>query len=214
MSVNEKMTAIANKIRSLLGLSGKMGLDAMAANLDAEQANVAAAFAAIAEKGVSVPDGGTSGALAAAIAAIPSGGVTIKTGAFTVTTTDTAEVIEHGMGCIPGTIFVIKNESDISGSSSNYGFDDLLFSAKLNENEYVYTRKYVSRFGYYSSVSSTTRSYTYPDSVTHSKLTTVPTGSILTTSCINNVTETTFTTPSYMYGGEKYIWIAFSEAII
>ena len=33
MSVNSKMTAIADKIRTLLGLSGKMGLDAMANNL-------------------------------------------------------------------------------------------------------------------------------------------------------------------------------------
>lgn len=33
MSVNSKMTAIADKIRSLLGLTGIMGLDAMANNL-------------------------------------------------------------------------------------------------------------------------------------------------------------------------------------
>lgn len=33
MSVSTKMTAIADKIRSLLGLTGTMGLDAMASNL-------------------------------------------------------------------------------------------------------------------------------------------------------------------------------------
>ena len=33
MSVNAKMTAIADKIRSLLGLTDKMGFDAMASNL-------------------------------------------------------------------------------------------------------------------------------------------------------------------------------------
>lgn len=33
MSVHSKMTAIADKIRTLLGLSGKLGLDAMASNL-------------------------------------------------------------------------------------------------------------------------------------------------------------------------------------
>lgn len=33
MSVNSKMTAIADKIRALLGISGKIGLDAMADNL-------------------------------------------------------------------------------------------------------------------------------------------------------------------------------------
>lgn len=34
MSVNSKMTAIADKIRELLGYSGRMNLDAMASNLD------------------------------------------------------------------------------------------------------------------------------------------------------------------------------------
>lgn len=33
MSVNSKMTAIADKIRALLGITGTMGMDAMANNL-------------------------------------------------------------------------------------------------------------------------------------------------------------------------------------
>ena len=33
MSVNSKMTVIANRIRSLLGITGAMGLDAMSDNL-------------------------------------------------------------------------------------------------------------------------------------------------------------------------------------
>ena len=33
MSVNSKMTAIADKVRTLLGISGKLGLDAMSTNL-------------------------------------------------------------------------------------------------------------------------------------------------------------------------------------
>lgn len=40
MSVNSKMTAIADKIRTLLGLSGEMGLDAMATNLQDANAEV------------------------------------------------------------------------------------------------------------------------------------------------------------------------------
>ena len=40
MSVNSKMTAIADKIRALLGLSGTMGLDAMASNLQAANTEV------------------------------------------------------------------------------------------------------------------------------------------------------------------------------
>ena len=40
MSVNSKMTAINDKIRSLLGITGKMGLDDMATNLGTVQNNV------------------------------------------------------------------------------------------------------------------------------------------------------------------------------
>lgn len=40
MSVNSKMFAIANKIRTMLGLTDKMGLDDMANNLDAAQNEV------------------------------------------------------------------------------------------------------------------------------------------------------------------------------
>ena len=40
MSVSSKMTAIANKIRTLLGISGTMGLDAMATNLGTVQDEV------------------------------------------------------------------------------------------------------------------------------------------------------------------------------
>ena len=74
MSVNSKMTAIADKIRTLLGLTGTMGLDEMAAHLGTEQSNVTAALAAIAGKGVTVPEGSNSDSLAALIAAIEAGG--------------------------------------------------------------------------------------------------------------------------------------------
>lgn len=40
MSVKSKMTAIADRIRSLLGISGTMGLDNMATNLDTAQNEV------------------------------------------------------------------------------------------------------------------------------------------------------------------------------
>lgn len=40
MSVNSKMTAIADKIRSILGVSGSLGLDAMASNLSSVQGSV------------------------------------------------------------------------------------------------------------------------------------------------------------------------------
>ena len=77
MSVNSKMTAIADKIRALLGLSGTMGLDAMTDNLTTEQTNIMNAFTAIGNKGGTVPSSKVSGNLASAINSIPSG-VTVQ----------------------------------------------------------------------------------------------------------------------------------------
>lgn len=73
MSVAAKMTAIADNIRSLLGISGKLGLDAMATNLGTERTNIDSAFAAVGNKGGTVPSSKVSGNLAAAIASIPAG---------------------------------------------------------------------------------------------------------------------------------------------
>ena len=74
MSVNSKMTAIADKIRTLRGISGTMGLDTMATHIGNEQTAITAALAALVEKGVDVPAGSTSDALAGLIEAIESGG--------------------------------------------------------------------------------------------------------------------------------------------
>lgn len=54
------LTNIANPLRTLLGLTGGMTPEEMAANGAAVQTNVTAALAKIAEKGVTVPDGSTS----------------------------------------------------------------------------------------------------------------------------------------------------------
>ena len=77
MSVDSKMTAIADKIRSLLGITGTMGMDAMATNLGTEQTNIANAFTAVSNKGGTVPSSKVSGNLASAINSIPKG-VTIQ----------------------------------------------------------------------------------------------------------------------------------------
>lgn len=70
MSVNSKMSAIADKIRALLGITGTMGLDAMATNLTTVQSYINSALAAIADRGVSVPTGATIKNLPELIAAI------------------------------------------------------------------------------------------------------------------------------------------------
>ena len=81
--VNAKMTAIADKIRSLLGITGKMGLDAMAANLETEKGNINAAFTSVETKGGAIPESKVSGNLANAILGIPQGPeIRKKTGTF------------------------------------------------------------------------------------------------------------------------------------
>lgn len=72
MSVNSKMTAIADKIRILCGITGTMGLDAMASNLATLQSQITAALTEIANKGVDVPSGATAGNLASLIAILPA----------------------------------------------------------------------------------------------------------------------------------------------
>lgn len=74
MSVSEKLTAIANEIRTLSGTTEAKGLDAMATDLQAANAAVTAIGTAIAGKGVTVPDGTSIGGMAALINDIPSGG--------------------------------------------------------------------------------------------------------------------------------------------
>lgn len=84
MSVNSKMKAVADKIRSLLGIDGTMGLDAMASNLGTVQTNIASAFTAVANKGGTVPSFKVVGNLAGAINSIPSGvAVQRAAGSFT-----------------------------------------------------------------------------------------------------------------------------------
>lgn len=83
MSVNSKMTAIADKIRTLLGISGKLGMDAMSTNLgtavnacDAQAALIRQIKTAIEEKGE-----GVSGSVGK--------GLVIKSGTTTSRTIDT-----------------------------------------------------------------------------------------------------------------------------
>lgn len=68
MSVQTKMTAIADKIRSLLGLSDAMGLDAMATNLDNANTEVATQEDLIAQ---------IAGVVAEKSSAFPTGNLTI-----------------------------------------------------------------------------------------------------------------------------------------
>lgn len=108
--VNTKMTAIADKIRSLLGITGKMGLDAMAANLETEQTNLAAAFASVEAKGGTVPESKISGNLATAIDGIPDG-VSVQRKSGTFTTNKTSGEATVNCGFKPDVVYITLNET-------------------------------------------------------------------------------------------------------
>ena len=107
--VNEKMTVIADSIRSLLGLTEAMGLDAMATNLGTEQTNIADAFTAVGNKGGTVPESKVSGNLASAIDTILTGAtIQRKTGSFTTTSSGAASV---DCGFKPDAVFIYASRS-------------------------------------------------------------------------------------------------------
>lgn len=116
--VNTKMTAIADKIRSLLGITEKMGLDAMATNLGTEQTNIQNAFTAVGNKGGTVPSSKVSGNLVNAIASIPEGGtVQKKTGTFT--TDKNGSDVSVSCGFVPD-IVIIKQPNKYTESGKEY----------------------------------------------------------------------------------------------
>lgn len=94
MSVNSKMTAIANATRALDGSTAALTLDGIASKLGVEKTNIAAALAAIAEKGVEVPSGSTSDALASLIAAIETG-----SGVYVGSLTPTTDTFTFRINC-------------------------------------------------------------------------------------------------------------------
>lgn len=86
MSIKTKMTAIADKLRAMLGTTDSLSLDGMAASLDTQAAQVAASFSAVAEKGGTVPVSQLASTLPDAIRTIPSG-VQVQTASGSFTTT-------------------------------------------------------------------------------------------------------------------------------
>ena len=132
MSVNSEMTAIADLIRGLRGVSGKMGLDAMKGHLQDEQDGLDSALAALTEKGVTVPAGTKVDGLAALIAAIEAGGG-VSTGTITISDTTSDIVVTHGLGVKPYCIAVLStlNASLSNNTSSVLNF---LYVIKYNNN--------------------------------------------------------------------------------
>lgn len=73
MSIQSSMTAIANKIRAIRGITGTMGLSTMETNLTTVQTDINNAFTAVGNKKGTVPSSKVSGNLASAINSIPAG---------------------------------------------------------------------------------------------------------------------------------------------
>lgn len=125
MSVNSKMTAIADKIRAIRGTTGTMDLDAMATNLGTVQNDLTAAFTAIGNKGGTVPSSKVSGNLASAINSIPAGAaIQRKTGTFT-----SAASVTVNCGFQPD-IFITQ----MTGNGKNY---DLCFALAEHSNRWA-----------------------------------------------------------------------------
>lgn len=135
MSVNSAMTAIADKIRTLLGTTGKMGLDAMATNLTTVQNNVTAAFSAIGDKGGTVPSSKDSGNLVSAINSIPAGVTVRKTsGSFSTGSSGKATVT---CGFKPDLVFVEQGYTYTYNNASYPVSASFSFAESQTENVYT-----------------------------------------------------------------------------
>lgn len=206
MSVNTKMTAIADKIRALLGLTGTMGLDAMATNLGTEQANVTAALTAIADKGVTVPDGSTSGALAGLIAAIQTGGGEsggsgdIAYGVFEPGGWAGMR-IDHGLGSVPNTVifcFVGLLETFAEESSSG---GVITFIPNRNDHSCIW---YMNNEYYYSKYLSADEAGNMFGTGTESEY----------NDRISNINEQYFYTPDTLSYWGPYFWLVSKNALL
>lgn len=121
MSIPSKMKNIADKIRTICGVSGKMSADAMAENLGNAETALQAAYTAVANKNGTIPEKRTIGNLAEAIGTVSTGiEVQRKTGTFQTSDDGSAYVICDFQ---PDLVFLHKNTTD-----KNTG---LLFSVSM-----------------------------------------------------------------------------------
>ena len=107
--------------------------------IDGISGNVSAALAAIAEKGVTVPDGSNSDALAELIASIQAGGGgNIATGSFTVGDDIKSNIeIAHNLGEKPYFVGVFASDS-LEGSYSSSSPKRLTFMYFIKISDSLY----------------------------------------------------------------------------
>jgi hypothetical protein len=115
MSVNEKMTAIANEVRSLSGTTDKLGLDAMAEHIQEANAEVGTHEDLIQQIQTALI-GKTAGGGA------PSGTLAWASGSF-VLDADVSSMfyIPHGLGRVPN-FYVLYTEDEVASVAEYKGY--------------------------------------------------------------------------------------------
>ena len=136
MSVNSKMTAIANKIRSLLGLTVSMGLDAMASDLETANSEVNAQ-ATLLNQALSLIEGKAAGGSGG------SGGVFSASEEFIWTapakiTSSTGEVtIFHSLGVKPDGYHIMALETE-QGAGTEHIVNNIIYDRQYMVYAEVY----------------------------------------------------------------------------
>lgn len=158
--------------------------------IDRIAGNVSAALAAIADKGVTVPDGSTSDALAELIASIEAG-TTIEMGSFTPVEDCNVYTISHNLGTIP--TFALFFANGIENNSYSFIYDNGTNRLCWFCNSY-----------YLSGTSNFSTSYLHKTSISSKSL---------SDSSMFNATENTIkvgnnsATVNYLVSGITYSWL-------
>lgn len=154
MSVQSKMTAIASKIRALLGITETMGLDAMATNLEAVQTDLTTAFATVSNKGGTIPSLLVSGNLEAAINSIPTGASNNSPYSYAEEFIWTAPsggetiYIPHSLGVEPDGFNIVAMETEFG--DAGYIINNIVFDRAML---YANTYPFIAYFGIGSGLS-------------------------------------------------------------
>lgn len=145
MSVNSKMAAIADKIRTLLGLSGSMGLDAMATNLgtavnacDSQAELIQQILTALEGKaaGGGSGSGGSAGATINGVTAKPSSNSTSISFSGLTAKPKMFAIIPTGNITLGTTRYVTGVMSDGTNTGGTYGYRSGSSATSYYSNSY------------------------------------------------------------------------------